>query len=143
MPNIGSVLKSEISRVSRKEIKSEIQGLKKLNAQYRGDIAQLKKRLAALELATRKLAKTSGKTVTAEVVAQPVSRLRFVASSFASQRKRLGLTAVEMGQLLGVSDQSVNKWEQEKAVPRQGVMPAIAHLKTLTKKTAQAVLAGR
>ena len=49
MPNIASILKSEISRVARKELRGETQALKKSNAQYRTQIAELKRRLQALE----------------------------------------------------------------------------------------------
>ena len=49
MPNIGSLLKNEIARVARKELRGEIQQLKKSVAQYRSQIAQLKRRMQALE----------------------------------------------------------------------------------------------
>ena len=48
MPNIASILKSEISRVARKELRGETQALKKSNAQYRTQIAELRRRLQAL-----------------------------------------------------------------------------------------------
>ena len=43
MPNLGSVLKAEISRLARREINRELQTLRKQSAQYRGDIAALKR----------------------------------------------------------------------------------------------------
>ena len=39
MANIGALLKSEITRLSRKEAKSESDTLRKASAQYRRDIA--------------------------------------------------------------------------------------------------------
>ena len=39
MPNIATVLKDEISRIARKEIRSETAVVKKASAQYRRDIA--------------------------------------------------------------------------------------------------------
>ena len=44
MPNIASVLKTEIARVARKEVRSEIGSLKKATATYRTEIAALKRR---------------------------------------------------------------------------------------------------
>jgi hypothetical protein len=49
MPNIASVLKSEIARVARKEVRGEIQSLKKAVGTYRSEIADLKRRTKALE----------------------------------------------------------------------------------------------
>ena len=42
MPNIATVLKDEISRIARKEIRAETAVVKKASAQYRKDIAELK-----------------------------------------------------------------------------------------------------
>ena len=46
MPNIASVLKDEILRLARKEVRSELEGLKKASGQYRSDIASLKRQVA-------------------------------------------------------------------------------------------------
>ena len=45
MPNIASVLKDEISRISRKEIRRETSSLKKSSTSYRSEIAALKRRV--------------------------------------------------------------------------------------------------
>jgi DNA-binding transcriptional regulator YiaG len=60
--------------------------------------------------------------------------LRFRVAGFASLRKKLGVSANEMGALLGVSGQSVYKWEQGKAKPRASQMNAIAAVRKLGKK---------
>ena len=49
MPNIASILRDEISRVARKEVRSETAGLKKAVSAYRAEIAALKRRAQALE----------------------------------------------------------------------------------------------
>ena len=41
MPNIATVLKDEIARVARKQVRSEIASLKKATATYRLEIASL------------------------------------------------------------------------------------------------------
>jgi hypothetical protein len=53
MPNVASVLKSEIARVARKEVRAEIASLKKAASAYRSDIAELKRRANSLELEVR------------------------------------------------------------------------------------------
>ena len=44
MPNLASALKSEISRLAKKEIRSATAVTKRLVAQYRRDIAELKRK---------------------------------------------------------------------------------------------------
>jgi len=61
MPNIGTVLKDEITRVSRKAIRGETQALKKSVTQYRSQIAQLKRRMQALEKQVQRLGKAGGR----------------------------------------------------------------------------------
>ena len=48
MPNIASVLKQEITRLARKEVKTQSEAIRKASAQYRRDIAQLKRQVAGL-----------------------------------------------------------------------------------------------
>jgi hypothetical protein len=54
MSNIASVLKEEISRISRKEIRKETSTLKKSSTTYRSEIAALKRRVQELERYLRK-----------------------------------------------------------------------------------------
>src|SRR5258706_184260 len=49
MPNIGTVLKEEIVRLSRKEVRSQIDPTKKTTTQLRHDVAALKRQVAQLE----------------------------------------------------------------------------------------------
>lgn len=145
MPNIASVLKEEIARVARKEGRAETQQLKKSSAHFRSDIAALKRRISALEQLVARLGKAAGKkaaTATATATAdEGTTSFRFSASGLLAQRKRLGLSAAEAGRLLGVSDQSVYKWENGKTRPRASQFSAIAELRSLSKKQAAARLA--
>ncbi len=54
MPNIASLLKTEISRVARKEVRADTLALKKAIGVYRAEIAALKRRTQALELELRR-----------------------------------------------------------------------------------------
>jgi DNA-binding transcriptional regulator YiaG len=141
MPNIASLLKSEISRVARKEARSETQGLKKAVATSRTEIAALKRRVHVLEQELRRLSKTSASAAPVELNETSSQTLRFSAKGLASQRQRLGLSAEDCGLLVGASGQSVYNWEAGKARPRAKHLPAIAALRTLGKKAAVAQLA--
>jgi DNA-binding XRE family transcriptional regulator len=139
MTTFVNQLKSEIARIAKKEIRTETQQLKKASAQYRSDIAALKRHIVALEATVKKLSKGQPKPVL-KVDKESSTPLRFRASGFATLRKKLDLSAEQMGKLIGVSAQSVYHWEAEKSRPRASQLPAIAAARKLTKKEAWAKL---
>lgn len=142
MPDIASVLKSEIARISRKVLRGEVDSLKKATASYRRDIAALKKRIQQLERQIGRAPKSS------RVVDEPGSardgaagrKLRFSANRFAAQRTKAGLSAANYAKLLGVSPLSVYKWESGQTRPRQAQLEAIASLRNLGKREVAARL---
>jgi DNA-binding transcriptional regulator YiaG len=143
MPNIAAILKSEFSRVARKEVRAETSGLKKSVATYRGEIAALKRRAQALEQQLRHLAKAAPETSPVATEQDSEGAYRFSAKGLASQRKRLGLSAPSCGLLLGTSVQSIYNWEQGKSRPLKRHLAAIAALRTLGKREAAAIVESR
>ena len=144
MSNIQSILKSEISRIARKEVRGETGALKKASTQYRSEIAALKRRLADLETLLKKQSKIIKSVTPAAsegVDEDQAEGLRFRAKGFATHRQRLGLSAAEVGALLGVSALSVYHWESGKTKPRSSHMPRIAAFRKLGKKQAAAAIA--
>ena len=142
MPNIANLLKNEIARVARKEVRAETRGLKNAIAPYRAQIAELKRRTRELELQIKRLGRVSAKAASAAPAEDAGGRsLRFSAKGLATQRKRLGLSAQAFGALIGASGQSVYKWEEGKTRPRARHLPAIAGLRGIGKKEAAARLA--
>jgi DNA-binding transcriptional regulator YiaG len=148
MPNIASILKAEISRVARKEMRIETEGLKKTVAVQRSEIVALKRRIQEMEKALKSLAKSAASTkVSAKADADSGGdgaeggSFRFRAKGMASNRKRLGLSAEEFGLLVGASGQSVYGWEAGKSVPRTKNLAAIAALRGVGKKEVAARLA--
>ena len=144
MPNIATVLKTEITRIARREARSETLGMKKASAQYRSDIAALKRRIVALEQAVKKLGKASKTKVSPEAQdarEAKVPGIRFSAARLTAQRERLGLTAAELAKFLGVSYQSIRKWEKEISKPRASQLALIATLPGTGKQAAVARLA--
>ena len=139
MPNIGSALRDEILRLARKEARSQINPTKKVAAQQRGDIAELKRRFAQLE---RQVALLSRKTLGSPYISDVSSArpIRFAAKGLRAQRERLDLSADEFGKLVGVSAQSIYNWEHEKARPRPEQLSKIAALRVMGKREAQARL---
>ena len=142
MPNIASVLKSEITRIARKEIRAEVEGLKKSVSSFRTEIAALKRRSKSLEQELGRLGKPLSKQAPAAIDESSKS-VRFSAKDLASQRKRLGLTIEGCALLLGTAGKSIYRWETGKAQPRETYWPSIAALRTLSKEQAAEVVAAR
>ena len=141
MSNVASVLKQEIARVARKEVRRETATLKKASAAYRSEIAALKRRVLEVERLLRR--QDRGAAASARVAPQeePVlSGTRFSAKSMASQRRRLGLSAAECGLLIGASAQSIYNWEEGKARPRAQHLPAIFALRNLGRREANEIV---
>ena len=140
-PNAYAVLKNEIARVARKEVRAETQGLKKAITSYRTEIAALKRSTRVLEKKIQQLEKSEARA-TRKIVSDeaPESTTRFSAKGLAGQRRRLGLSAHDCGLLIGASGQSVYKWEAGKAKPRAVHLPGISALRSMSPKDAAARL---
>ena len=67
-------------------------------------------------------------------------RLRFTAKGLQSHRDRLGVAAADYGRLIGVTGQTIYKWEHGAARPRKQQLVALATLRGLGKKEARARL---
>jgi len=142
MSNIASVLKEEIARIARKEIRREATSLKKSSTTHRSEIAALKRRVLEREL--RRAGRGGPQPAPAAANEDTVSPgTRFSARSMASQRRRLGLSAAECGLLIGASAQSVYNWEEGKARPRAQHLPAIFALRNLGRRQANEILETR
>jgi len=140
MANIGTLLKQEIARLSRKQIRTEIGSMRKASAQYRRDIAALKRQSAEL---MRKVALLSGKVLAARPAASDdagAKPMRFVPKGLKSHRDRLGLSAAEYGRLVGVSAQSIYNWERGVASPRAAQLSVLGALRGMGKREARARL---
>ncbi|MGJ3702675.1 helix-turn-helix domain-containing protein [Variovorax sp. AFSI2.2] len=145
MPNIATILKAEISRVARKEVRAEIEALKKASANYRSSIAALRRRVEALEKELRLTVKGSAwRALKKEVIeesAAPIAR-RFSAGRLATHRSRLGLSAAIYGKLVGVSGQTIYHWEQGKARPRAAQLESLASVRELKAREVSERLEG-
>ena len=144
MPNIASVLKDEIARLARKEVRAQTQELKKASATYRSHIAALRRRVDELERQLKRGNRPGGRAAAASAEEpgddEGSTRRRFSASRLAAQRQKLGLSAADFAALIGVSGQSVYKWEHGESRPRARQLEAIASLRGLGKREAAARL---
>ena len=115
MPNIGRVIKDEIARISRKEVKTGIGGLGKSNVNLKKIVADLKKRVASLEKENKRLIAET-KRARPEPTQKPSEeqdKARFTSKGICSLRNRLRLTQADFAKLVGTTPHSVYLWEKK------------------------------
>ena len=110
---LQTMLKAEISRLSKKEIKTAVAPLMKTTAELRKQVRDLKKQLAGY-------VKAAGISVPVveEKPAPSVDKMRFSAKNIKALRMRHNMTQAEMAKALGVSKMAVSGWEQGRSKPR-------------------------
>ena len=111
--------------MARKEIKPELQGMRKAITSHRSEIAALKREVKGL---TSQLKTAQRQTKAASAVSpsdQPIVSNRpgsekfvFESEMLAQMRNALGATQIEMARLLTVSPLSYSRWEKGQAHPR-------------------------
>lgn len=144
MPALAVVLKDEIRRLARKEVKALTSRTSKAVAVYRREIARLKRELRDQAKRLGSMMKQARKGGVAQAVADtegPDGKSRFSARSVKAQRRRTGLSAADYARLVGVSGLTIYNWESGKSRPRASQFASLIALRGLGKREAQAKLA--
>lgn len=140
MANIAVVLRDEIGRLSRREVRKATESTKKATNQHRRAIATLKSHVSQLARQVVALTRTvtrfqSGSSAAADN-GSSTKKMRFVPKGLRANRTRLGLSAGDFGRLVGVSANSVYAWESGTTTPRREQLAKIAALRTVGKREA-------
>jgi DNA-binding transcriptional regulator YiaG len=142
MPNIAVVLREEITRLARKEVKTQTGALRKASSEQRKKIAEMRRQISELQRKVALLEKQMSKDSDGKTGAGKDRSFRFSPKGLRSNRKRLGLSASDFGKLVGVTGQTVYMWEREATRPREQQLDALAALRSMGKKEASARLEG-
>lgn len=130
MSTVAEVLKTEITRLARKEIKRELLPLRKQIASQRSAIAALRQQLADVARQVKQRSRATSPTP----AAAPATRARFSAKGLKSLRTKLGLSAANIGHLIGVSGQTVYNWEAGTSRPKPEQLALLRDVRGLSKK---------
>ena len=132
--------------MARKELKPELQGMRKALTSHRSEIAALKREVKALT-SQLKAAQRAAKATAAPVKDEPAPARKggrkwvFKPEALTAKRAELGITAKDMAKLLEASPLSLSKWESGKANPRAAQLERIRNVLGLGKRMALAILA--
>ncbi len=132
MPNVGQILREEITRLARKEVRSSCDPLRKQVRSLRKTVKDQQQAIDKLEKSLAKVvalaADTSAKLYAPE---EDTSRARVTPASIRRHRHRLGLSQTELGELLDVSTNTIVRWEAGSSQPRPQHKTALSRLRDL------------
>ena len=112
MSTFAKSFKDEVTRLARKETKAAIDPIRKPSGATRSALADLKRRVAALEKETRRLAALLAKIPQPEPIVATVSTRNWISGKgVRSLRQKLGLSQEAFAQLVGVTPNCICLWE--------------------------------
>lgn len=141
MPNVATVLKDEITRLARKELKQQIDPLRAQIGAQRKAIAALKQELSQMQRNVGKISRSASKGARPEADSDPSGKpSRYSGALLRKLRERLELSRDAFAPLIGASPQAVYNWEQTETRPRQEFLDKIALIRSLSKAQVQDLL---
>ncbi len=136
MPDVAAVLKEEITRLARKEVKQQVGPLRKTIAEQRRTIATLRRQVAALARNQAFLQQQENRRLAEAPKASAAKGVRFSARGVKADRQRLGLSAKDYGVLVGVTDQTIYNWESGRSKPGATALAGWAAVRGIGKREA-------
>lgn len=137
MPNLASVLKDEVRRLAKKEVRSDTAVTKRASAQHRRDIAELKRAVDDLSRRLAFLERQEKRRVAARPSEKQAEGARFSPRWLKAHREKLGLSAADYGRLVGVSSLTIYNLESGKSKPRSKTLAALASVRGIGKREAE------
>ena len=142
MPNVAQVLREEITRLARKEVRTECDPLRKVVRTLRQTVKGQQETIVKLEKALGKMATLSSDT-SASLYApeEEKTRARVTPASIKRHRNRLKLSQAELGTLLDVSTNTIVRWEAGTSKPRVQHRAALIKMRDLGRRDVTKMLA--
>ncbi len=132
MGKLEAVIKFEIVRLAKMELRKVLIPLKRDVFQLKRTVSQLRKVVLSLKRFTALQQKELGKRkIMLETSPEEVKLSRFSPRLFRSLRKRLGISQKELGVLCGVTLGAVQSWESGRFRPKDEKKKALVGLRRL------------
>jgi DNA-binding transcriptional regulator YiaG len=141
MGKIENVMREEFQRLARKEIRQQVDPLRRENR-------ELKKRIVKLEALAKPISKVIKKTTEAKLEKMSdlrasedeVKSARITPAWVQNLRMKLNLSQPELASLIGVSASAVRSWEYAASLPRGSRREALVALRKLGRRDVQKLL---
>lgn len=139
MPNLSQILKAEIARISRREVKASVGPLRNSNYNLKRAVAALKRKTAQLETENKRLSvfiHKSAQDQASNLSPDIAQKVRITGRTVKALRSKLGLSQVSFARLLGVSNLTVGLMERKKGRlrPRSATLANLIMLRGLGKR---------
>lgn len=144
MSTVMNELKAEISRLARREIRKALAPVQRVNAARRGLIADLRRRLVALQKELNAVRKTAATPRAVPETSEQPARFWITGKGVRALRKRLRLTQTQFCRLAGVSIATVVNWERAQGkipVRRKATVAVLRQIRTLKKQAVAEMMA--
>jgi DNA-binding transcriptional regulator YiaG len=141
MGKIETMIKSEIQRLARREIRSTFRPLKREVRTMRLKVSSLMKGFGNLNRITKEQVQRASEQFKLESSPDEIKIARFSPARIRALRLKKGLSQKELGMLIGVSLGTVVLWEKGKITPKAERKGALIALRKLKKREIRRVLA--
>ena len=140
MGKLESTIKSEIQRLSKREIRATFVPLRREVRGMRLRLSSLSKNFSTLNrLAKEQMQNLPKKGL--EATPEEVKASRLTPDRIRGLRKKLGISMRELGLLIGVTTWAVLMWEKGKFKPKAEKKAALVALKKFRKREVRKILA--
>jgi DNA-binding transcriptional regulator YiaG len=141
MGKLEGIIKSEIVRLAKREIRKISVPLVKDVRLLKNTVSQLRKTVLALErFAARQESKLKKEEILLEATSEEVKGSRFSPRLIRSLRKHLGITQKELAILAGVTIGAIHQWESGIFVPRAQKKSVLVALRKLGRREVRELL---
>ncbi len=140
MGKVETIIKSEIVRLARREMRRGVTPIKKEVWALRNALAQLRKSVLQLERFASLQRKEWEKKPPLKAAPEEVETSRFHPKLIRSLRKRLGLSQRDFARLAGVTPLAVYQWETGVFKPKKEKKAVLVALRKLGRREARKLL---
>jgi DNA-binding transcriptional regulator YiaG len=141
MGKVGSIIKSEIIRLAKRELSKVSNPLGRDVRLLKNMISPLRKSVLSLErFAAHQQKELSNREIRIEAPPEEIKQSRFSPRLLQSLRKRLGITQGELAILAGVTVGAAHLWETGKFRPKDNKMGVLVALRKLNRRQVRELL---
>jgi DNA-binding transcriptional regulator YiaG len=141
MGKVGSIINSEIIRLTKGEVRKVSIPLKRDVRLLKNMISPLRKSVLTLErFAAHQQKELSKREIRLEAPSEEIKQSRFSPRLLQSLRKRLGITQKELAILAGVTVGAAHLWESGKFRPKENKMGVLVALRKLNRRQVRELL---
>jgi DNA-binding transcriptional regulator YiaG len=141
MAKLESIIKSEIQRLAKHEVRSTFRPLRKEVWGMKLKLSNFIKNFTILDRLAKEISKTKSTEPKLEASPEEVKASRLSPERIANLRKKLGISQRELGVLVGATIGAVLSWEKGKFKPRGDKKSALVALRKVRKRDVRKMLA--